>query len=695
MTYTLLNDITFSGGPIAAAAAPGSITGFTDVIGNKYSLDSSSILRGSNVGGGTGNPLMMASGVACTTKVRKRFVAGSDTASTLWVMVRAKFASGASTGYLCGFSGTGQMQLGTILAGTISTPNALTVTALTAGTTYWAELEAVQTNSTTTTISSRVFASNGTTQIGSTLTATDTAAALQNVLGTAGLFYFNHGVSSTSPGVTEVQLYSGDPAATALSLSGPSTATTGVASTAFTCAANGVPGGSVTITPTDGAGGSFAPATLTFTPTIVSGTFTYTPTASGTTVNVGVTNTGSLTNPSTVAVTIPASTLLQVSSASFSSSPGNWRGDTGRGGSAWRQAWANGAWFRFKWLGSSSPTALLNLTSTSSGQLINYQINNYFYYQVPANAPISLPNLVASGANSLTAWLDSSPQIARWSPESNVTRVNGLIIDAASSAGVASAARPWIIVHGNSISEGIGAETQSNNHSFVMAIQRTMDALGIDVCQDGCGYSGYLSPGDSSSDVPALYVVSGGVYSQATSRWDKISAGISRLDSSNHLSAYGGTGQEPAAIFVIMSVNEDLHGYSLTDTRLAVSGYIAAARAAAPNAVISICLDFGHEWTGGSNYRQTYPVAILGGVADYKAANPSDKRVVSHSAGVALATMIESAPNIAGDTVHLLRAGQLLGSSIAMGWVLADLKLSTIARQIGLVKTIHDLTPFS
>ena len=498
-------------------------------------------------------------------------------------------------------------------------------------------MELIQTNSTTTTLNATLYAADGVTVVGGTWTATDTTTALQNVQGTAALFYYNHGLTATSPAATEIQFYNGDPAATGLAISGATTAYTAAAISGYTVASNGTLSGNVVVTPNDnGAGGVFSPSSITLTPTVLTGYFKYTAPAAGT-VNISLTNNGSLANPSPYTVTVPSTTLVQVSSAAWKFSPANWRGDTGRGGDAWRQAWCNGAWCEVDWVGSSSPTAILYLPISSTAQLINYQINGVFYYQVIASDSIQLTNLVANGPNKLKVWLDSSPQIARWSPETNVTRVGGLVIDSASTAGTAPAANPWILVHHNSIGEGIGAETQSNNHSFVMSIQRAMDAIGIDVCQDGCGYSGYLSPGDSTSDVPPLYLVTSGLYSEAGSRWDKISNGVSRLDSNGHISAYGSTGQDPVAIFVIMSVNEDLHSKSLTDTRASVAGYIAAARAAAPNAVLSICLDFGHECLTGTLYHQTYLTAIEGGFADYQAANPADKHVVFHSAGVTLA----------------------------------------------------------
>ncbi len=856
-------------------------------------------VTGSN---GTNAPLVLNGAyLGNTARGRVKFVAGSDTSSTLWLGVRASWnATTKQTGYYCGFSGSGQVQISqcvtslqNIYGHNIANSGGTTFAA---NSVYWGEVEVVQysgasspvawaantaysvgtivtnggsqqyicliagtsassggptgstpqTNSTPgdgtvlwapftpgapcTQITIKVFAANGTTQIGNTQSFLDSYAnavalgftnptfstSLQNLKGSAVLFFYNHGLVETGPGALEVAYHIEDPFAANIFITGSSTATIAAPLAFYTINADGYLASPITVTPTDGgAGGTFTPATLTFNSSVISGTVAYTAAAAGT-VDVTTTNTGGLNNPSPgVVVTVPPSTTVYTNSPAFVFSPGNWIGDNanGRGSSgtlsSWMQAWCQGAWFEVNWLAGASPTAMLYLSNTLTGQLINYQINNDFVYRVAANAAIILnpAYLIANGVNRLKVWLDSSPQISRWnatpggawSAPANTTRVNSLILDSASSvlpastvwapstayavgavvtktgssqayvattAGTSAAsggpsgltapindgtvvwsalpnpANPWVMIFHNSIGEGIGAENQSVNHSFVYSLQVLLGSLGIHTCQDGCGYSGYIYPGDSTGDVPPLYLVqqwtantayaagdviingsqqyvatSGGTsassgggptgtsypitdgtvtwgafpaagYAAAGSRWNVIAptgtytTGVSRLDSAGKLSAYGSTNQQPIAIFVMMSVNENLHSSSLTALRAAVAAFMAAARAAAPNAIISICLDFGHEWyspaantQGTSNYLPTYTAAIQNGFNDYVAANPTDTLVAFHHAGTNLAARFQGIGNISGDNVHPLREGQILGASIAAGWVHQDLQL--------------------
>jgi len=101
-------------------------------------------------------------------------------------------------------------------------------------------------------------------------------------------------------------------AATAYTLSGPASGTVNVASSNFTVTPVGGPF-TGTITPTDGgAGGTFAPASLTWTAASDAKTFTYTPATVGI-HTIAATNSGGLSNPSGVdymANAAPATCLM-------------------------------------------------------------------------------------------------------------------------------------------------------------------------------------------------------------------------------------------------------------------------------------------------------------------------------------------------------------------------------------------------
>jgi hypothetical protein len=93
--------------------------------------------------------------------------------------------------------------------------------------------------------------------------------------------------------------------ATTYIFSGPTSGNTGAASTAFTVH---LPSGQtvpapVTISPSDGGGGgAFTPATVNLTTAAPSATFTYTPASAGAKI-IAVTNSGSLTDPSSITYT--------------------------------------------------------------------------------------------------------------------------------------------------------------------------------------------------------------------------------------------------------------------------------------------------------------------------------------------------------------------------------------------------------
>jgi hypothetical protein len=94
--------------------------------------------------------------------------------------------------------------------------------------------------------------------------------------------------------------------ATAVTLSGPSTGVVGAASTNFTVGANATISGTITVTPSDsGGGGTFTPTSVNISSGSPTATFTYTPASTGV-KTISVTNSGGLTNPSTIAYTVAA-----------------------------------------------------------------------------------------------------------------------------------------------------------------------------------------------------------------------------------------------------------------------------------------------------------------------------------------------------------------------------------------------------
>jgi hypothetical protein len=237
-----------------------------------------------------------------------------------------------------------------------------------------------------------------------------------------------------------------------------------------------------------------------------------------------------------------------------------------------------------------------------------------------------------------------------------VVQVLGLQIDGGSTAGTAPGGRPWGMIIGDSITEGIGADATGNaDHlcDYAYFVAQEMDRVGYDTCISACGYSGFLVPGDgypttptptanlpawntspistSSSDVPPYYSIISGSY-VGGSRWNKIAAGVSLLDSNGQISAYGATGTAPSFILLNYGTNEVLESGNsawsasaqLTDFQAAVIGALTALRAAAPQAVILLMVPFGFYPSGLGLAAAPYRTALYSAMSVYQAEYPGD-----------------------------------------------------------------------
>jgi hypothetical protein len=348
---------------------------------------------------------------------------------------------------------------------------------------------------------------------------------------------------------------------------------------------------------------------------------------------------------------------IPVNSPAFQFSPGNWKGDTGRGGSVYRQTWNVGAWFKFQFNASSSPTATLLLPSTSTGVNLAIFVNGVLTNNVAATGNVTINNLVANATNNITVYIENSPQTSRWNNGTNTLQVQGMQIDSASTAGTVTPNPKWGLIVGDSITEGIqanaGAASFTMDYSFY--VTQALDKLGYDVGINACGYSGWLRPGDSGGDVPAYYLVSSGTYSDAGSRWNKIDQGVSILDSNGQISAYGSTNTTPSFIFINYGTNEMINGSSSTDLITAIQGCLTALRAAAPNAWLLMCVPFGMYYNSS-----TYPTYIKQGFNNYQAANPVDNKVALLDLGAGFSSMLNNSQYMNPGNVHPLQMGHAL-----------------------------------
>ncbi len=339
-----------------------------------------------------------------------------------------------------------------------------------------------------------------------------------------------------------------------------------------------------------------------------------------------------------------ATMTIPVDSPAFVFSPGNWVGDAGRGGSKFRQTWNSFAYFRIAWESATTnvvPTLLLD-TSTYGGKFgrprLVTQLDGLWDGEVSCAAEIPLKGAVKPGKHVLTVYMRSSAEMQRWGIEgqsgSNVVRVAGLRVEAGSTP-IADVPRPkWALIVGDSITQGVGAyDLDCYSHLVGQALQ----TQGFEYCVSACGWSGWINRGDNPpGDVPGYYVITnsvdgaGGQYLEALSRWNKIDANHSFLDSKGNLSAYGETGQEPSVITINYGTNDSLWRQNPSDVRASMAQCLPVLRKAAPGAHIFIIIPFG----------QYKAAELYQAVEAYRAAYPKDKKVAVLDMGADVAVSL-------------------------------------------------------
>jgi lysophospholipase L1-like esterase len=262
---------------------------------------------------------------------------------------------------------------------------------------------------------------------------------------------------------------------------------------------------------------------------------------------------------------------------------------------------------------------------------LTYNVDGLWTANVPAKSEINIAKLAGAGSHVLTVYFTTSEQKFRWGSPGvsgkNVLRVKGLQVDVASKAGTGSAGSQWILEIGDSITEGSGAgEGRSDNLSaYSYFVGQAMQTQGYEYGVSACGWSGWLHPGDNPpGDVPAYYFVKGskdglgGTYDDNASRWNKLDGNShSLLDNRGHISAYGGTSQEPAAITINYGTNDDFMRMDVSDRQASVTQCLTALRRAAPEANIFVIIPF----------EQFMVAQLKAGVQAYQTANPKDSKV--------------------------------------------------------------------
>jgi len=360
-----------------------------------------------------------------------------------------------------------------------------------------------------------------------------------------------------------------------------------------------------------------------------------------------------LTAVETLTLSAAASTTIPVDSPAFIFSPGNWTGDEGRAGKAFRQSWNPGAYFRVEWeTGSLKPVAkILMDTSTYPPNFnppqIAYNIDGVWKSNIPCANEVLIEEITGAGKHELSVFLEQSQQKERWGSEGksglNVLRVTGLQVDGQSKPIPAAPKSKWALIVGDSITEGIGATELACYSHLVGQALRTQR---YEYCISACGWSGWLNKGDNPpGDVPGYYIITnssngaGGQYDDAVSRWNKIDGNRhSLLDSKGHISAHGNTGEEPSLILINYGTNDSLHGSNPSDTAASIVQSLAVLRGSAPDAEIIILIPFG----------QYYAKELKEAVETHKKAHQADPKIAMIDLGPSVAKTLAAKNGIMG-----------------------------------------------
>ena len=371
-----------------------------------------------------------------------------------------------------------------------------------------------------------------------------------------------------------------------------------------------------------------------------------------------------------VAFAADATTVaVSVDSPAFVFSPGNWTGDAGRGGKLFRQTWNPGAYFRVTWETSNSkPTAKLLLDTSSyvpsfKPPLLAYSIDGVWQSQIPCTNEVIIQDIAGAGKHELSVYMHSSQQKERWGSEGksglNVLRVRGLEVDAGSRPISETPRSKWALIIGDSITEGSGATELACYSHLVGEAMRTQ---GYEYGVSAAGWSGWINKGDNPpGDIPGYYVVrnstdgAGGQYDDSASRWNKIDANHSLLDSQGRLSAYGPSDQEPSLILINYGTNDSLHKSNPSDTLAGIVQGLAALRKSAPDAHIIVLIPFG----------QYYAKELKAAVEIHKKAHPTDNKIALIDLGPAVARTLGAKKGLMGglhpnDRGHAIFAAKII-----------------------------------
>ena len=388
---------------------------------------------------------------------------------------------------------------------------------------------------------------------------------------------------------------------TALAISPSSqTVSAGVASGNFTVSVTGGGlAGAKTVSLADGgAGGTFAPVSLTLaggaSPTT---TFTYTP-ANGATGTKPLTATASGLTSASAAAVVSVATILTPGNTSVVASPYNWvtgvANSTTSDNSALR-TWNTGAYLRAYVSGTTSVNIVFGPSTTAAAFI--YQIDDGLP-SVPTSClnngsyTVTLPD---AGAHVVIFTLHSISQVAgRWAGTLAVT-INGFQLGSGGQPGTAIRGARTLLIYGDSITEGTQSRDGSDGvtTSYAYLVGEAHRRQGWEYGIKGAGFSGYtVTVPSANGGQPPAWTAS----SDATSSWNKVD-GSGLAGAAITTGAIGSASErfnlQPDLIIDAWGANDGLQNVADATVQAAVAGLFQRLRVAAPNAVIVTVIPFG------------------------------------------------------------------------------------------------------
>ena len=604
--------------------------GWIDVTGGIWSVSSTGVLTCGTYSGSTWNTvlLMRPSGEA-TVSGKMRYRRAYDTAETgkHYTCFRVTYGSGAmQTGYAINpfNTVTPTLTVYAISGGTLPGPVTSAMSSAIPTGTYDIEITCTQTDTLTTTIVANVYdASTGT--LVSSGTVTDTQSALQNISGVCGMFSGSN-VANIQSTVTFTDQQTPGAATRLFCVSGANNhaGSIGTASPRYFTCADGYTASDITVSVSDGSGGSFtSPITITAASNGTgSAQWTYTPASSGT-KTLAVTNNRGLTNPTLQLVSVAAAgTTLSVLDSNILWSPGSWDFITpstyttnGTSAANAAQTGNGGAYCKFQVTGTANLGINLD-TSTLAGLTtpprvmysLNggaWQISNLSSGQTSITVSASLNTTLAYTLEFRVAYTDQLSgnrfgTVAGTGPN-NVVRITSFNVD----TGYTVSPYPIIqskkaIFFGDSITEGILSDPSATfgvggSGAFTGFATMLGQTLQVEYGQIGFGSQGFEMPGTAGVKFNST--------SSSVSTWDKFSTGRTRT-----LTGFD-------YVFCFHATNDALHSVSTSAVQNDVVDFLTRCRAAtSPGTWIFVCAPPGGY----------YASTLSAGVSAYLASHPGD-----------------------------------------------------------------------